>query len=264
MNKYFLVAKHTWDEMLTYRLNFSVWRIRQVFQFLAAYFLWTTIIPAGSGLTGYSHESILTYVFLTTFVGSFVFSSRSAGMGDEITNGNLSNFLLKPINYFRYWAARDFGDKAMNISWSIGELFILFIFLRPPFFWQRNVVAILLFVVTLGIAMMLYFFSQLLISTLAFWIYETWSLRFLFMILLNFLAGSVFPLNLFPKPIYAFLQFLPFPYLLYFPVKIYLGQESLTQSMLGIGIGCIWVFLLYLIVFGVWHKGIKAYTAVGR
>lgn len=264
MKKYWLIARNTWDEIVTYRLNFSIWRVRQVFQFLSVYFLWMAVIPSRASLGGYSHSAILTYVFLVTLLTSVVFTSKSIGVGDEITNGNLSNFLLRPVNYFRYWLARDVGDKAMNLAFGSVEMTILFVLLRPSFVWQRSLFYLSFFVVSVVLAIALFFFFQFLISSLAFWVYEVWSVRFLSMILLTFLSGGLFPLNLVGEPWYTIFRLLPFPYLLYFPVKVYLGQLPVVEVFGGVMIAGLWVFLLRALVGVVWSRGLREYAAVGR
>lgn len=80
----------------------------------------------------------------------------------------------------------------------------------------------------------------------------------------SFLAGAYFPLDILPKPIFAVFQLLPFGYSLYFPLKVYLGQLSLTQIYFGLLISIVWVFGLLLIAQFVWTKGLKVYTAWGK
>src|SRR5579859_1305440 len=138
MKKYFLIARNMWDQTLTYRLNFIVWRIRVVINLLIIYFLWMAILPSGKQLFGYSQSMILTYILGTSLLNAIILASRSGEVGDEINNGDLSNFLLRPINYFYYWFAKDLGDKAMNLIFSVIELSILFFLLKPPLFLQHN------------------------------------------------------------------------------------------------------------------------------
>lgn len=169
MNKYLQIAKLTWDETLVYRLNFTMWRVRVVLQILTLYFLWVSLIPSGTSLFGYNQSSMLTYILGTSIVGSIVLSSRSYVVGDEINNGNLSNFLLKPINYFLYWFARDVGDKAMNIIFSVVELAVLFAILKPPLFIQTEGLYILLAFVAIVLALIMYFLFNFLLGLIGFW-----------------------------------------------------------------------------------------------
>lgn len=264
MNKYFRVAKLTWDETVAYRLNFVMWRIRTVLQILTLYFLWFSLIPSGTLLFGYDRSLMLTYVLGTSLISSIVLSSRSYAVGDEINSGNLSNFLLRPINYFLYWFARDVGDKAMNIVFSVIELAVLFAILKPPLFIQTEGMYILLTFVAIVIALIMYFSFNFLLGLIGFWSPEVWAPRFIFIILLNFFAGGLFPLDILPKFIFSIFQLLPFPYLLYFPIKIYLGQLTIMEILNGIMISLAWTVVLYGLVQYVWKKGLLVYTAQGR
>src|SRR3972149_8333609 len=134
MNKYLMIAKNTWNEILTYRLNFVIWRIRVVLQLLTIYFIWHSVLPKDATLQSYNQSQILTYILGTSIIGSLVLASRSYSVGDEIDKGDLSNFLIKPINYFFYHFARDIADKAMNLTLATIELSIIFTLLKPPLF----------------------------------------------------------------------------------------------------------------------------------
>lgn len=264
MKQYFLVAKNTWDETITYRLNVIIWRIRMVLGFLTTYFLWFTIIPQNKVVFGYSQSSMLTYILGATFLAAFIFSSRSGAMGDEIINGTLSNYLIRPINYFLYWFSRDLGDKAMNVLFAAIEFTLICLILRPPLFIQTNIIFVVLTLLAVAIAITLYFFVNVLIAMGGFWVDETWSLRFLLFVILQFFAGMLFPIDILPKPIALIFQLLPFQYLIYFPLKLYLGQLSAQQILIGFFISGLWVFLLYKLIHVFWKNGLKNYSAVGR
>ena len=264
MKKYYIIARNTWDEMLTYRVSFVMWRIRNIIQLLTIYFLWQVILPPNKTLLGYSQSLMLTYILGTSLLDSIVLSSRTYAVGEEINSGNLMNFLLRPINYFLYWFSKDIGDKAMNICFSIVELTLIFIILRPPFFIQTNLFYILPFIFSVILSLFIYFFLNFLLGLIGFWSPEVWAPRFIFITLLGFFAGSLFPLDILPKTIYEILRFLPFTYLLYFPLKVYLGQLSFLQIASGLAISIFWTFAIYFIVKVTWQKGLKSYTAYGR
>ncbi|MBI2327292.1 ABC-2 family transporter protein [Candidatus Curtissbacteria bacterium] len=264
MNKYFQVAKNTWDETVSYRLNFVMWRIRVVLQIITLYFLWLSILPKDTTFLGYNQSLMLTYILGTSLLAAFVLSSRSYSVGDEINQGNLSNFLIKPINYFLYHFARDVGDKSMNIVFSIFELTILFLLLRPPIFIQTDPFFLFLFLISAILALLLYFFFNFLLGLVGFWSPEVWAPRFIFFIVITFFAGGLFPLDILPKSVFTVFQLLPFPYLLYFPLKIYLGQLPLFEIFKGLTVSFIWLILMYLLVKFIWNVGLKLYTAQGR
>jgi ABC-2 type transport system permease protein len=264
MKKYWAVARNTWDEMLTYRLNFTMYRMRNFLTFLTIYYLWLALLPEGTSLFGYTQSVILTYVLGTSFIQAFVISSRSYALGDDIIQGNLSNFLLKPFNYFYYWFAKDMGDKAMNVSFAIIELILLVFILRPPIFIQTDFLYILFFIVAIAIAIFLFFFCNILLGMIGFFSPEVWAPRFIFMVLIGFFSGGYFPLDILPRNVYLIFRILPFHYLTYFPLKIYLKQMPLIEITTGIASSIAWVLVLYVLVRYFWRRGLETYTAQGR
>ncbi len=264
MRKYFEVAKNTWNETISYRFNFVMWRVRTIIQLLTFYFLWSALIPKSVSIADYNHSLILTYILGTSFLSSFVMSSRSAGIGDEIISGDLSNYLIRPVNYFFYWFAKDLGDKAMNIVFAVVEFSILIFLLMPPLFLQTNILLLCLTLIAAIVGLTLYYFFNTLLGMIGFWTSEIWAPRFVFFTMMQFFAGGLFPLDLLPKPVFFFFSLTPFPYLLYFPIKIYLGQLSTTQIYIGLSVSFIWVFAMMWIVNKVWKRGLQVYTSQGR
>jgi len=253
-----------WDQAIAYRLSFVIFRLRNLFWILTMYFLWVYALPHGEVLFGYNQSQILTYILGGAFLSSLIMATRSQDIATEINEGNLSNFLLRPIGFLRYYFARDLGDKAMNIFFSIFELTIVFLILRPNLFLQTSPVLLLLTLVFSLSGTLLFFFFSVLLGFIGFWSTETWGPRFIFYQLLNFLAGTLFPLDIIPKPLYTVVSYLPFPYLLYFPMKVYLGQLSTIEMVKGMAISCIWIVVLYAVTQFVWKRGLRVYTAQGR
>lgn len=233
-------------------------------QLLTLYILWSSITSTEQNVFGYTQTTILTYILGTSLIFGIVLASRSQEIGENINNGDLSTFLIKPWNYFKYWFFRDLGDKAMNILFAVFELSVLFLILRPPVFLQPDIVYLLLFSLSLIIALFLHFFLSCLIGLIGFWSPEVWAPRFLSYILIFFFAGNIFPLDIFPKQIFELLMSLPFPYLLFFPMKIYLGQMTFNEASYGLLIGLTWTLLMYIILMFTWKLGLKKFEAVGR
>lgn len=264
MKKYIRAARNTWEEALSYRFNFTMWRFRNLIMLLSMYFLWYSVIPEGTTAFGYDQSSMLTYILLTAIVGAVVTSNRSYAIGEEINSGNLSNFLLQPISYFGYWFSKDVGDKLMNILFSIGELALIFFLLKPPIYLQTDVSYLLMFGISIVLAVILYFFINVLLGLVGFWSPDVWAPRFIFWIALGFFAGEYFPLDILPETLYQIFRILPFAYLIYFPIKVYLGQLGMMEIFQGFVIMIFWTIFFFGVVKIVWRKGLRSYTAQGR
>ncbi len=264
MKKYLQIIKDTWAEYMTYRLSFLLWRFRLVIQLLVVYFLWSAIFSEHAVLFGYTQSMMLTYILLTSIVRPFVMATRTQEVGEIINNGDLSNYLLRPISFIRYLVSRDIADKAMNLFFAFFELTIIFLLLRPPVFVQMNGLVLVETVAALALGIILFFQFSMIFSYLGFWTSDVWAPRFLSFVFAEFFTGALFPLDILPGPLYRLSQSLPFSYFIYFPLKVYLGQLPFVLVLQGLGIGLFWMFIQKILLDTLWKKGLRSYTAQGR
>jgi ABC-2 type transport system permease protein len=266
MKKYWQITKTSWSNGFVYRLNFIMWRVRTIIWFFTIYYFWVAILSQNDQVFNYDSQTLLTYVIGTSFLRSLVLSSRSVSAGMEIANGDLNNYLVKPINYLKNWLARDIADKALNLAFFIPEMVIIFLVIKPPFIFPNNPWYFVAFIVAALIATLMYFFFSFLVSCFTFWYPEHngWPLRFIVFMIIGFLAGDTFPLDIFPAVAQTIFKILPFGYFMFYPMQIYLGRIPANQVGLTIIIMLAWVFILYKISTAVFKKGLKVYGAYGR
>lgn len=262
MNKYLAVFNASWQNEFTYRLNFVLWRVRNILRLLMTYFLWKGIFVSNQNVFGYSQPQMLTYVFLVLAVQTLVASAPSSdNIGGEIGNGDLSNYLVKPVGYLKYWFTRDLASKLLNVLFAAGEIFFLWFFLRP----EITLIFSLGGIISLFLATIIYYLVSCCARFVAFWMPEnSWGLAFLVLVFMEILAGGIFPLNILPTGVYNFLQFTPFPYLVYFPIAMFSGKivgweliRILAQTVLML------LVMLWLTKF-IWKKGMILYQSTGR
>ena len=267
MNKYLKVFKVSFQQEFAYRVNFIMWRVRNVLQIFLVFFLWDTVFASpGRQIFGYGREEILTYVFGLLVVRAFVLSAKANEVGGEIARGDLNNYLLKPVNYFRYWLTRDVASKALNLSFAFVETAFLYIILKPSFFIQTNPLFLIGFLASAALAMLIYFMITLITGFVPFWSpVSTWGATFIVnAIFIEFLSGALFPLDILPGAIQNILNYTPFPYMIFFPLQIYLGKVAGAEIMRAVLISGIWVFVLWFIMNSIWRRGLKVYQAFGR
>lgn len=262
MRKYLTVFTISLQEFFTYRLNFVMWRVRQVFVFLIPFFLWRSVLGGGGELYGYDFSRLMTYLFGTTILRSLVMGSRTVDLGWMINTGYLSIPLLKPLSLFKFFFTRDLADKFYNLSFIAIEIPLIFLLFRPPVFLQSNLATLLVATCSILLAILIYFFINLLFGSIGFWSRDVWAPRFLLMVIMEFTTGAMFPLDMLSENLRQALMLTPFPYLLFVPLQLYLGQDS--QVALHLAAQLFWVVALYLAVKYVWQKGLKVYEAEGR
>ncbi|TSC87793.1 MAG: ABC transporter permease [Microgenomates group bacterium Gr01-1014_16] len=258
MRKYFTVFAIDWQNQFIYRLNFILWRFRNVLRVLMTYYLWISIFSSQTSVFGYTKEQMIAYLLLALFISSLVTSSPSNdNVGGEVSNGTLNNFLVKPIGYLRYWFTRDLSSKLINIIFAVGEISLLYIIFRPSLYVSPNLISLLLLVS----AVIIYFLLGKLAISIVFWAPEnTWGFMFTILVLMEMFTGLIFPLDLLPHWAFSTLQFTPFPYLIYFPLASIIGKPVDLRILLQ---SFVWMGILYYLLKKVWAKGLKTYSASG-
>ena len=264
--KYYSIFKTHWQSSFVYRLNFVMWRVRTVLQFFAVYFLWLALFIGQDTVFDYTKSTMLTYVLGTAILRSFVFSSRSVSVGAEISSGDLNNYLVKPLSYLKNWLARDLADKLLNIVFLFFEMGLFIIIFKPPLIGPVSLASLLVFCLSAILAMMIYFLFSFLISSFTFWYPEHngWPLRFFIFIIIEFLAGGLFPLDILPDFAFKLFRLLPPAYLVFYPIQIYLSRLTHTETISAILVMLFWLLVLYQLSRIVWKKGLKIYGAYGR
>jgi len=267
VKKYLQIFKLSFQQEFAYRLNFVMWRVRNILQIILLFFLWSSVFKdPQTEVFGYNQEKILTYVFGILILRAIVFSARAVDVAGEISNGDITNFLLKPVNYFKYWATRDIASKILNLGFSVIEITILFLILKPNLFLQTNLLTLFAVLISLTMAVILFFCLLFITNMSAFWMPENgWAAQFLFIaIITDFLSGGVFPLDILPLAFQKVLYSTPFPYLLFFPLQVYLGKIAGLEIIRGLATAFTWVFILFMTVKFIWAKGLRRYSAEGR
>lgn len=264
MKKYLQIVRLTWAEMMEYRLNFILWRARFIMQRLVVYFLWWALFSARDTFFDYTQSMMITYVLLVGIVATFVTGTRAYSVGEVIAQGDLSNILMKPINFFSLYAARDTADKALNLVFGVAEGTLLILILRPQVFIQTNPVVLASAGLAVAVGTVLFFCYAMIHGLLAFWLPDVWAPRFLSFVVMEFFTGALFPLDILPKPLLVLARLLPFQYFMYFPVKVYLGQWTTDQVIGGFTTAMVWIVALWYCMKVMWRNGLRVYTSEGR
>lgn len=247
---------------LNYKINFFLMICTPVLVFfIIKYNLWSSIYAGNDhkAIKGYNLSQMINYQFWILILEFFVRSHFfSLNISQEIRHGKISCFLLYPFSFINYQLSLFFSDKMIQTFIGAFTLFLAFLFS-----WAEIPPALILFKAGIFILMIniFWFFVQLLIGFLSFWLEETWGLNVSIRFISAFLSGSILPLDLYPGLFTKILMWTPFPYLLYVPVKILMGESvdiSFSLTLLSV-----WTLALFFFVRWVWRKGLKVYTGAG-
>ncbi len=262
MKKYLAVLTVTTKEFFVYRLNFILWRFRVVLNILLPLFLWSAVLDRNPVIGSYDRLQFVSYLLYGNLIATFVFGTRTFEISSDINDGRIINNLLKPVSFFNYHFAREIADKMVNLFFAIFEIIFLIWLFKLNIVSPRNLP---LFLVVFINSVLISYFINLSLSFIGFWTTEVWPIRFIFTVLLFFVAGNYFPLDILPKPIYQLILATPFPYLFYLPAKILINQQlTINDFSNELFFSYFWLFASFFLARLVWQKGTKSFSFWGR
>jgi len=208
---------------------------------------------------------MLTYVIGVAFLRGVVLGSRTMDeLPGMIRSGDLAKWLLRPVGMFKSFFARDMVAKLLDILFVTGEVFLVVKLLNLEFYFPHQPATYFAFLFILFVAIILYFFMALVIGAFGFWTEDTWATRWLFgLVFLEFLAGVYFPLDVLPQWLVTITKFTPFPYLIYFPIRVWNQQVSGLESFQVILVLLLWTGFFWYLAAKLWKRGLKHYGVYG-
>jgi ABC-2 type transport system permease protein len=267
VNKYAYVVGIGIQNTLVYRVNFLFRACFGLIPLMATIFLWRAIFEGktdSATVAAYTLAEMISYYLVVTIVDALTaVTDDDWQIAADIRDGQISHFLLKPIDYLRYRLCLFLSGRLIYTSIAFVPV-TLFILLQAEYFvLPADAFTLGLFLVSVTLTAMLQFLISYTMALLAFWILEISTFIFILFALEHLAGGHLFPLDLLPPAVSQVLAFTPFPYQMYFPVSVYLGKTTGAELWQGLVIQTFWVIAAYLLARWVWNRGIRRYSAVG-
>jgi ABC-2 type transport system permease protein len=265
LNKYRSIFAVGLQSNLVYRWNFAVRASFSLVHLAFVFVLWGAAFSGQIGIGGFDLRQTLTY-FVTMLALQFFISAMNEDyeISEEIRNGLINQFLLKPINYYLYRfslfvSARLVSGMLALLPLVLVSPLVIDKLVLPPWGWNYLVA-----IPALLMSGLIQFTIAYCFGLLTFWFLEIQSFIILSLAVETVLGGQVFPLDLLPKWLYDLSAYLPYYYQMYFPAALLTGRiTDQAFAMRGLCIQLFWVIALLGIANLLWARGLRRHTAVG-
>src|SRR5258708_3865160 len=137
MKKYAHVVNIGIQNLLVYRFNFVTRTIFGFVPLLATIFLWRTIYrgkEAGADVSGYTIGGMISYYLMVTVVDLLTAVNEDDWqIAADIKDGNISQFLLKPIDYLTYRLCLFCSGRLTYLAVAAVPLVLFILYFRKYF-----------------------------------------------------------------------------------------------------------------------------------
>lgn len=267
MRKYFHIIGIGLQNNLQYRFNYLTRTLFSFIPLFAMLSLWRTIYAGKGGggeHSGFTQSQMIFYYLLVAVVDVLTAVNEDDWqIAADIREGNISQFLLKPVDYLWYRLSLFLSGRIAFIAMAFVPLAAFIFCFRQNVLPPASDLALGVFLVSLVFTALLQFFISYAMAMLAFWLLEISTFIFILFAFEYIASGHLFPLDILPAGIKHVIFFTPFPYQLYFPIQVYMGKVAGLDIWRGLGIQILWVAVAYGFARFMWGRGIKKYSAFG-
>lgn len=244
--------------LITYRVDFILYRIGDVIGAFIAFYLWKAVFDSSSQslIQGFQLSDMILYIIMSFVTNLLTRTDSSFMIGDEVKDGSIIMRLLRPVHFAASYLFMEIGSRWL-IFLSIGVPFLLVItgvrlFLGTDLI--QAIVLVVFYIISIILAFLINFFFNICFGFSAFVFKNLWGSNLLKNSLVAFMSGSLIPLTFFPKIVADILGFLPFSSLIYTPVMIIIGKYDGSQIVQALLLQIFWLIVMVALSQLIWKK----------
>jgi len=247
---------------LAYRLRYYTGIVTYFIYVTVYYFIWKAIYEHSSTIEGFDFSHILTYIAVGWIIRSFYFNNVDQDMANQVIEGKLAMDLIKPVNIQCMYVAQAFGEslfRAGMLSLPTALALMLIYPLRRP----ASLHHFLAFLASVLLSFFIVAAINFAVGTLAVRLKSILGLLRAKYFLLELFSGLLLPISFFPGVFQKIFKLLPFQYISYIPVLLYLGKINGGAIVGSLALQLVWVVVLFLIGDAMWKVSSRKITIQG-
>jgi ABC-2 type transport system permease protein len=195
---------------------------------------------------------MISYVLISSFVSSLGYSGIAFKIASQVRDGTIGNELVKPINYKHMIMFSELGENVFHSVCVRLPIVILFGIIVKAILPVSSL-NFILFLTSVILGITLVYGLNFIYGILAFWLKTSEYVNFISRALMTLFAGSFIPLWFYPKSLYKISQILPFRFITFEPMQIYLGKVDFGGGLHIIGFQALWIIILTIIQKLMWR-----------
>jgi ABC-2 type transport system permease protein len=180
----------------------------------------------------------------------------------EIRQGTLAYRLLRPIHPLVAYAAENVGAMPLRLA-AVVPIAAGAIAATGGAHLTRDPLLLAAFPVAVAGGWLITFLAMSVIGAVAFWVESSGALFEVWLGLFGVFSGYLIPLELFPGWLELTARFLPFRYMLAFPVEMITGMTPRPAALRELAIQWAFVGALALGARLAWRAGVRRFAAYG-
>src|SRR5579885_400213 len=225
---------------LAYRLRYYTGIVTYFIYVSVYYFIWKAIYTHSASIEGFDFSQLLTYIAVGWIIRSFYYNNIDQDMATQVLEGKLAMDLIKPVNTQWMYIAQALGESVFRLTMLTVPTAIVLL-LVYPLRRPAGVASFIGFLLSVVLSFFLVAGINFAVGTFAVHLKSILGLLRAKYFLLELFSGLLIPISFFPHVFQVAFAFMPFQYISYIPVLLYLGKISGFGILRALGTQVFWV-----------------------
>ncbi len=248
--------------MTVYRAEILIWMLSGTIPLIMLAVWIGQAQAAGGTVGGFSASDFAAYFLAAWLSGQMIVAWVAWEIDFAIRQGTFSSKLLRPINPFWEYFMQHITERFVRGPFILAVV-ALGTLLIPGTRLVASAGHLLVYILAIILAFAIRFLIAYCIGLLCFWLENATALDELYFVLSIMLSGSFAPLDFYPAWLRPILEFLPFPYIVYYPAQILIGRLPWSEIARVLLVQCVWLAIIFVLFSWLWKAGRRHYGAVG-
>lgn len=263
--KYLRILLLTSERVSEFRGRAFVWLLVHIINTFILFVFWNWALQSNKSIApGWDISSLALYYVLLLIAAALLMSHVERDVSErDIKQGKFGNYIAKPFSY--YWIKFFEEIPYRLLQGFFGLLIFIGLLLLFPHLIKLSLDP-LLFPLSLLVFIFAFFISfniKIIVGLSSFWMTDSSGLRNGLEVITIIFAGFIMPLSLMPPILLKIANFLPFSYIIYYPIIAFQNKLTAVEILKVLAIQILWIILLYFFYKLIFKKGVKKFTGVG-
>ncbi|MEX2104441.1 MAG: ABC-2 family transporter protein [Bacilli bacterium] len=262
MSLYLKFLSLAFKEKYTYKFDFYVSILASMLVVFVQVNVWTALYKG----TDFSHvvslEQVITYVLLSFVIFNLTRSEVSIKIGKKVEDGSIIADFIRPVNFKSFLLAEDLGNNFFQFLFvSIPAVILSALFCG--FSLEGDLLTFIIFLMSVILGVLIAFHIKFIIGLFSFWLETSWYIPFFVGAIFELFSGSTIPLWFYPSWLQAITDWLPFRFIFFEPIAIFLNKYSTSEAALILVLQLAWLLIMIVIERWIWIKAQQEITVNG-
>ncbi len=249
-------------KFLAYRLRYYTGVVSYTIFVTGHYYIYSALFASAvadspDGLVGgLTLPEMITYVAVSWIGRSFYFNNIARELSRQIQEGEIAVLLIKPFHVQTVMMFEAIGESGFRLLMFTLPIMVVIV----PLFRIQGPPEPMLYLwtfVSFCLALVIYSQFNFLLGCLAFGMKNIQGVMRAKMVSMDFLTGVVVPFTFFPLWFQHLMDWLPFQYVSYIPVTIYLGKHQGPDLARVLLVQLAWSVALFVAGRFVWQRSVR-------